>query len=115
MPVALGGVVLIAAATAGHPVSGLIWFAVLAAVGGLSAFSGRLESVRRGGRQIEDEREAMINTRAMSIAGTVLIIVITGCIAVALARGQSTSPYAALMAVGGISYVVALVALRRRL
>jgi hypothetical protein len=78
VPIALGVVVLIAAATAGHPASGLIWFAILAAVGGLSAFSQRLESARRGGRPLEDEREAMINTRAMSVVGTVLIIALTG-------------------------------------
>jgi hypothetical protein len=42
----------------------------------------------------------------------VLVVVLTGCIAFTLARGETTSPYTALMAVGGISYVIALVALR---
>ena len=50
----------------------------------------------------------------MSITGIVLVIVPTACIAVTLARGESTSPYAALTAVGGVSYVVALLALRHR-
>ncbi|HUA04136.1 MAG TPA: hypothetical protein VMB27_09545 [Solirubrobacteraceae bacterium] len=35
----------------------------------------------------------------------------TGCAAFTLARGQSTSPYTALLAVGGISYAVATLAL----
>jgi uncharacterized protein YcfJ len=48
----------------------------------------------------------------MSIAGTVLGVVVTGCIAFTLARGEGTCPCTALMAVGGISYSVALVTLR---
>ena len=50
----------------------------------------------------------------MSITGIVLVIVLTACIAFTLARGESTSPYAALTAIGGVSYVVALVVLRYR-
>jgi hypothetical protein len=49
----------------------------------------------------------------MSIVGTVLVIAITGCAAFAPARGESTSPYTALLAVGGISYVIARVTLRK--
>ena len=113
IPAALGGVILVAAATTGHVLSGLMWFAVLAAVGALSAIAGRFEAARRGRGHAEDEREAIINTRAMSIAGTVLVIALTGCTAFTLARGQSTSPYTPLLAVGGISYVVARVALRK--
>jgi hypothetical protein len=114
VPAALGGVVVIAAATAGHLAGGLVWFAALVAVGGLSAFAERFETARRGHRPVEDEREAMINTRAMSTTGIVLVIVLTACIAFTLARGESTSPYAALIAVGGVSYVVALLVLRYR-
>jgi hypothetical protein len=114
VPVALGAVVLIAAATSGHLLSGLIWFAILAVLGGLSALAAQIGTARRGRSHTEDERDAMINTRSMSIAGTVLVVVITGCITFTLARGESTSPYTPLMAVGGISYAVALVALRGR-
>ena len=77
--VGLGGVILAAEATDGDLTSGLVWFAVLTALGGLHAFGGRFEAVRQA-RGEEDEREAMINTRAMSLAGTVLVIVLTGCI-----------------------------------
>jgi hypothetical protein len=48
----------------------------------------------------------------MSITGTVLVIAITGCAVFTLARGESTSPYTALLAVGGISYTIASLALR---
>ena len=58
------------------------------------------------------DREMRMNMRAMSIVGTALVITLTGCAVHALARGESISPYAALLAVGGIAYVVARLALR---
>jgi hypothetical protein len=112
VPVALGTVVLVAAAMTGHIVSGAAWFAVLSAVGAMSRVAGRFEAARRGRRPDQDERAAIVNMRAMSIVGTVLVIAITGCAAFTLARGESTSPYTALLAVGGLSYVVASLALR---
>lgn len=112
-PAALGGVILVAAATAGHILNGLMWFAGLAALGALSAIAGRFEAARRERGHVDDEHDAIANARAMSIAGTVLVIAITGCTAFTLARGQNTTPYTPLLAVGGISYVVAFVALRK--
>jgi len=112
LPAALGAVILVVALMTRHVLSGMVWFAVLSAIGALSAVAARFEAARRGRRHDEDERAAVINTRAMSIVGTVLVIAITGCAAFTLARGESTSPYTALLAVGGISYAVALLALR---
>jgi uncharacterized membrane protein len=114
VPVALGGVIVIAAATTGHILSGLLSFAAFAALGAIAAIAGRFEAARQGRCQVDDERDAITNARAMSIAGTVLVIAITGCTAFTLARGQSTTPYTPLLAVGGISYVVASLALRRK-
>ncbi len=114
VPAALGGVILVAAATAGHFLSGLMWFAAFAALGALTAIARRFEAARQGRGHVDDERDAITNARAMSIVGTVLVIAITGCTAFTLARGQSTSPYTALLAVGGISYVIAFVALRMK-
>ena len=113
LPVALGGVVLAGAGTNGHLLSGLVSFAVLAAFGALSAIAGRLEAARHGHRHAEEERETILNTRAMSIVGTVLVIALAGCAAFTLARGDSTLPYTALLAIGGISYLVALAAVRK--
>jgi hypothetical protein len=111
-PAALGAVVLLAAVMAGRILTGVLWFAVISAIGALSPIAARLQAARRGRCHDQDEREAIINARAMSIAGTVLVIVITGCAAFTLARGESTSPYTALLAVGGISYAVGLLPLR---
>jgi hypothetical protein len=112
VPAALGAVILVAAAMSGHILSGVVWFTVFAVIGALSPFAARFEAARRGPRHDEDERAAIINTHAMSITGTVLVIAITGCAAFTLARGESTTPYTALLAVGGISYAVATVAMR---
>ena len=112
--VGLGGVILAAEATDGDLTGGLVWFAILAALGALQAFGGRFAAVRQARGEEEDEREAMINTRAMALAGTVLVIVLTGCIVFELARGESPSPYTQLMAIGGATYATALLVLRRR-
>jgi hypothetical protein len=112
LPAAVGAVILVAALIARHILSGVVWFAILSAIGALSPVAARVEAARRGRRHEVDERAASIDTRAMSIAGTVLVIAITGCAAFTLARGESTSPYTALLAVGGTSYAVALLALR---
>lgn len=112
LPAALGAVILVAALMTGRILSGVVWFAVLSAIGALSPVASRFEAARGRSSHEQDEREAAINARAMSIAGTVLVIVITGCAAFTLARGESTGPYTALLAVGGISYAVALLAFR---
>ena len=111
-PAALGAIIFVAAVLAGRIVSGVLWFAVLSAIGALSPIAARFEGAHRGRRHHDDERDAVINARAMSFAGTALVIVITGCAAFTLARGESTSPYAELLAVGGISYAIAFLALR---
>ncbi len=112
--VGLGGVILVAEVMNENLTSGLVWFAVLAALGALYAFGGRFEAVRQARGEEEDEREWLINTRAMALAGTVLVVLLTGAIVFELARGEDPSPYTQLMAVGGASYAIALLVLRRR-
>ena len=113
VPVALGAVILVAEAADDDLASGLGWFAVLAAVGALLAFGGRFQAVRDARGDGEDEREAMIGSRAMAAAGTAMILALTGAIVFELARGDSPSPYVWVLAVGGATYAVALLALRR--
>jgi hypothetical protein len=110
---ALGGVILVAEATDGDLAGGLGWFAVLAAVGALLAFGGRFQAVRDARGDTEDEREAMIGSRAMAAAGTAMILALTGAVVFELARGDGPSPYVWVLAVGGATYAVALLALRR--
>jgi uncharacterized membrane protein len=113
--VGLGGVILGAQATDHELESGLAWFAVFAVVAALQAFGGRSERARdRAGLGAEDERDALINTRAMASTGTVFVLLLTACIVFELVRGNDPSPYTYLMAAGGASYAVALLVLRRR-
>ncbi len=108
--VALGGVLLAAEASAGDLASGLAWFAVIAAGAALLAYGGRFASVRDARGDTEDERDALINTRAMAAAGIVLVVALTGGIVYQLVRGDDPSPYAELMAAGGATYAVSLLA-----
>jgi hypothetical protein len=111
--VGLGGVILGAQATDHELTSGFVWFAVFAIVAALQAFGGRSERARHAQLGEEDERDALINTRAMASTGTVFVLLLTGCIVFELVRGNDPSPYTYLMAVGGASYAVALLVLRR--
>jgi Na+/melibiose symporter-like transporter len=113
-PVALGAVILAAEATNGELASGLGWFAVLAAFGAILAFGGRFDAVRQARGDAEDERDGMINLRAMAAAGQLLVLVLTGLVVYALASGDDPRPYTQLMAVGGAGYAVALLVLWRR-
>jgi hypothetical protein len=107
--VGLGAVILAAEATDGDLAGGLIWFAVLTVLGALQAFGRPFQAEWSA----EDERDATINLRAMAAAGLVLILVLTGCIVFELARGDDPSPYTQVIAVGGASYAIALLVLRR--
>jgi hypothetical protein len=109
----IAGVIFAAEAIDGDVVSGLVWFAVLAAAGALLAFGGRFESVRLARGDGEDERDAALNTRAMAVAGLVLVLVLTGAIVFELARGNDPSPYTQVLAAGGAAYAIALLVLRR--
>jgi hypothetical protein len=109
----LGGVILVAEATDGDLAGGLGWFAVLAAVAALLAFGGRFQAVRDARGDGEDERDVLINSRAMAAAGTAMILVLTCAIVFQLARGEDAGPYVFVIAVGGATYAVALLALRR--
>ena len=62
----------------------------------------------------EDERDALIASRAMAFAGTVLILALTGALVFELARGHDLSPYAQLLTVGGVAFTAALLFLRRK-
>jgi hypothetical protein len=112
--VGLGGVLLVAEATEDNLTGGLVWFAVMVAFGALLAFGGRFDAVRQARGDTETERDAMVNHRAMAAAGTLLVVVLTGCVLFTLVRGDDTSPYTQLLAVAGATYAVALLVLRRR-
>jgi len=82
--------------------------------GALILFGGRSETVRGLRGDGRDERFRQIDIHATAIAGVAVITAIIVAFAVELARGQSGSPYAWLGAIGGLTYLVAIIVFRLR-
>ena len=61
-----------------------------------------------------DERFAQIDLQATAVAGSVLLVVLIVAWLVAIALGQSGNPYGWLLAVGGLSYLLAVIWFRWR-
>jgi hypothetical protein len=97
-----------------EPEEGFISLGIMAALGALFFFGGRSETLRGLGGPGRDERWAKIDVHATALAGSVVIAVIIGAFLVEVASGRDGSPYAALGAVGGLAYVIAVVVLRAR-
>jgi hypothetical protein len=75
---------------------------------------GRSETVRGLRGDGRDERFRMIDIHASAVAGTAVILTLSGARLVELARGEDGNPYGELMAVGGIAYLVAIGFMRWR-
>jgi hypothetical protein len=112
--VALGIVVFAAQWMGGDPGSGLESLAIMTAFGALLVFGGRSETIRglRGDRR--DERFRQIDIHATALAGLAVIIAIIIAFVIELARGHSGSPYTWLGAIGGFTYLIAIVIFRIR-
>lgn len=93
---------------------GLLGFGIMALFSlGLLVVARRSETVR-GLLDRRDERISAIDVQATAITGTVLIVAIIAAFVVEIAQGQDGSPYYWLGAVGGVTYVLAVVVLRLR-
>ena len=112
--VALGVAFLTAMWIGGNPRDGVYALAVMIAFGALILLGGRSETVRGLRGDGRDERFRQIDLAATALAGIVLITAIIGAFLVEVARGHDGSPYAALGAVAGVAYLVAVIALRAR-
>ena len=114
LSVALGLVVLAAQAIGGDPGSGLGSLAIMSGFGALILFGGRSETIRGLRGDGRDERFRQIDIHATAIAGLAVIATIIVAFLVELARGHNGSPYAWLGAVGGLTYLVAIIVFRLR-
>jgi hypothetical protein len=112
--VALGVLFLAALWIGGDPRTGLYSLAIMVGFGALILLGGRSETIRGLRGDGRDERFRQIDLAATAIAGIVVITVIIGAFLVEVARGEDGSPYAALGAVAGVAYLVAVVVLRWR-
>jgi hypothetical protein len=112
--VALGSVVFVAQWIGGDPWSGLVSLAIMTAFGAVLLFGGRSETIRGMRGDGRDERFRQIDIHATALAGLAVIIAIIIAVVIELALGHSGSPYAWLGAIGGLTYLVAVVIFRIR-
>jgi hypothetical protein len=103
-----------AAWSGGHLVMGAFMLGVMAAAAVASVLFARHSETLLGLMDHRDERITNIDLAATALSGTALIVTIVGAAVVDLGRGGDGMPYAWLGAVGGVSYIVAVVALRLR-
>jgi hypothetical protein len=112
--VALGLVVFVAQWIGGDPMSGLESLAIMTAFGALLLFGGRSETIRGLRGDGRDERFRQIDIHATALAGLAVISAVIIAFIVELARGHNGNPYSWLGAIGGITYLAAIVVFRIR-
>jgi multisubunit Na+/H+ antiporter MnhB subunit len=112
--VVLGLLVFVAQWIGGNPGSGLVSFAILAGAGLLFLLGGRSETIRGLRGDGRDERFRRIDVHATALAGLAVITAIIFAFLVELARGHSGNPYGWLGAIGGITYIAAIIIFRIR-
>jgi hypothetical protein len=112
--VLMGVVYLVAGWLGGNLAFGLQGLAIMVLFTlGLVLASTRSETVR-GLLDRRDERIAGIDLRATAFTACALIAAILIAFVVEIARGHDGMPYAWLGAVGGVAYILAVIALRVR-
>ena len=112
--VVLGAIVFVAQWIGGDPHSGLVSFAILAGVGLLVFLGGRSETIRGLRGDGRDERFRRIDIHATALAGMAVIYAVIVAFLVEVARGHSGEPYSWLGAIGGITYIAAVIIFRIR-
>lgn len=110
----IGVAYLIAAWVSGNPVLGLEMFAIMLLFTGGTVLAARRSETVKGLLDGRDERITSIDLKATAFAGGVVLITIIGAFVVEIARGQDGLPYTWLGALGGLSYIGAVIALRMR-
>jgi hypothetical protein len=112
--VTLAVIVFVAQWIGGDPHSGLVSFAILAGCGVLILLGGRSETIRGLRGDGNDERFRRIDIHATALAGLAVITAIIVAFLVELARGRNGNPYGWLGAIGGFTYLAAIILFRVR-
>ena len=110
----LGLVILAVTWLGGHPGVGVGSLVGLTAFGLFFLLAGRSETVRGLRGDGRDERFAQIDLQATALSGLAVIVALIVAWLVATARGQSGSPYGWLLAIAGLTYVLAVAWFRWR-
>jgi len=92
----------------------VVSLAVLVAFGLVVLLAGRSETIRGLRGDGRDERFAQIDLQATAVSGLAVLVTLIVAWLVAVARGQSGSPYDWLLAIGGLAYALAVAWFRWR-
>jgi hypothetical protein len=114
LSVALGIIVFVAQWIGGDPGGGLVSLGIMTAFGALVLLGGRSETIRGLRGDGRDERFRQIDIHATALAGLAVILAVIIAFIVELARGHDGSPYTWLGAIGGLTYIAAIVVFRMR-
>jgi hypothetical protein len=112
--VALGVAFLVAQWIGGDLSGGIGSLAIMTGAGALFLLGGRSETIRGLRGDGRDERFRQLDLAATALAGMAIIITIITAAIVELGRGHSGAPYTWLGAIGGVTYIAAVVVLRLR-
>jgi hypothetical protein len=110
----LGVVVLVVWWLGGSLGSGLVSMGIMVGFGLFLLLAGRSETIRGLRGDGRDERFAQIDLRATAIAGSAVIVALIAAFLTEIARGHDGNPYGWLLAIGGLSYLLAVAFLRWR-
>ena len=111
---ALGLAYLVAGLLGGSPGFGVFGLVLMLAVAAAFVLAARRSETVAGLIDRRDERINSLDRDASLIAGMTVLLAVLAMFVVELAQGRDGSPYAALGALGGVSYVAALAFLRLR-
>jgi len=115
LSVLLGLVFLLAGAARGRVGLGLAMATIMFGYAAfLVAFSRSNEAVALLREDSADERRAQIQLRANAMVGNVLILVAVGGFLIQFLREEDTAIWAALAAIGGVTYMVSALVFSRR-
>jgi drug/metabolite transporter (DMT)-like permease len=112
--VVLGLMMFGAQAIGGHLGDGLVSLGIMVAFGAALLFGGRSETIRGLRGDGPDERFHQIDIHATATAGVAVIVAIIVAFLVEMARGHNGEPFDWLAAIGGVSYMAAVIVMRIR-
>ena len=93
---------------------GVVGLALMLGVGVVFAIASSWSETAAGLRDRTDERINQIDRSASLVAGMTVLMAVLAMFVVEIAQGRDGSPYSQLGAVGGVTYLAALVWLRFR-
>ena len=111
----IAGLAYLVAGVIGDDLSfGVVGLALMLGVGVVFVIASRWSETAAGLRDRTDERINQIDRSASLVAGMAVLMAVLAMFVVEIAQGRDGSPYSQLGAVGGVTYLAALVWLRFR-